>query len=148
MKSLFQQYFFHNYTNQENANFRKRKMFPWCLVAFQKIFRKIFSGVWKRRRKTQIRKCRIAPCRRATSDDRGAIVRWVVRSTIAIASLVDRAARTIIAPRDLIDRAGRLTIAPRDLVDRTASRRSGAIWALSSFSLSLIWALSSLSLFF
>ena len=31
-------------------------MFPWCLVAFQKIFRKIFSGVWKRRRKTQIRK--------------------------------------------------------------------------------------------
>ena len=25
-----------------------------CLVAFQKIFRKIFSGVWKRRRKTQI----------------------------------------------------------------------------------------------
>ena len=39
-----------------NANFRKRKMFPWCLVAFQKIFRKIFSGVWKRRRKTQIQK--------------------------------------------------------------------------------------------
>ena len=37
-----------------NANFRKRKMFPWCLVAFQKNFRKIFSGVWKRRRKTQI----------------------------------------------------------------------------------------------
>ena len=36
--------------------FRRRKMFPWCLVAFQKIFRKIFSGVWKRRRKTQIQK--------------------------------------------------------------------------------------------
>ena len=33
-----------------NANFRKRKIFPWCLVAFQKIFRKIFSGVWKRRK--------------------------------------------------------------------------------------------------
>ena len=31
-------------------------MFPWCLVAFQKIFRKIFSDVWKRRRKTQIQK--------------------------------------------------------------------------------------------
>ena len=31
-------------------------MFPWCLVAFQKIFRKIFFGVWKRRRKTQIQK--------------------------------------------------------------------------------------------
>ena len=27
-----------------------------CLVAFQKIFRKIFSGVWKRIRKTQIQK--------------------------------------------------------------------------------------------
>ena len=27
-----------------------------CLVAFQKIFRKIFYGVWKRRRKTQIQK--------------------------------------------------------------------------------------------
>ena len=27
-----------------------------CLVAFQKIFRKIFFGVWKRRRKTQPRK--------------------------------------------------------------------------------------------
>ena len=27
-----------------------------CLVVFQKIFRKIFSGVWKRRRKTQPRK--------------------------------------------------------------------------------------------
>ena len=27
-----------------------------CFVAFQKIFRKIFSGVWKRRRKTQIQK--------------------------------------------------------------------------------------------
>ena len=38
-----------------NANFQKRKMFPWCLVAFQKIFRKIFSGVWKRRRKTQMK---------------------------------------------------------------------------------------------
>ena len=31
-------------------------MFPWCLVAFQKIFRKIFSGIWKRRRTTQIQK--------------------------------------------------------------------------------------------
>ena len=31
-------------------------MFSWCLVAFQKIFRKIFSGVWKRRRKIQIQK--------------------------------------------------------------------------------------------
>ena len=48
--------FFGKYIFFENANFRKRKMFPWCLVAFQKIFRKIFSSVWKRRRKTQIQK--------------------------------------------------------------------------------------------
>ena len=40
----------------ENTYFPERKMFPWCLVAFQKIFRKIFSGVWKRRKKTQIQK--------------------------------------------------------------------------------------------
>ena len=31
-----------------------------CLVAFQKIFRKIFSGAWKRRRKTQPRKTQFA----------------------------------------------------------------------------------------
>ena len=75
-------------------------------------------------------------------DDRAA------RLMIAPRDLVDRTARSTIAPRDLVDRAARSTIAPRDLVDRAASRRSGAIWALSSFSLSLIWALSSLSLFF
>ena len=34
-----------------------------CLDVFQKIFRKIFSGVWKRKRKTQIRKCRITQIR-------------------------------------------------------------------------------------
>ena len=48
--------FSRKYIFSGNANFRKRKMFPWCLVAFQKIFRKIFSGVWKKRRKTQIQK--------------------------------------------------------------------------------------------
>ena len=32
-----------------------------CLVAFQKTFQKIFSGVWKRRRKTQIRKHKPQP---------------------------------------------------------------------------------------
>ena len=59
-----------------NANFRKRKMFPWCLVALQKIFRKIFSGVWKRRRKTQIQKNtshnpgKNHPRRQIQSDDR------------------------------------------------------------------------------
>ena len=70
-----------------------------------------------------------------------------------------RQSRSTIAPRDLVDRADRSTIVPRNLVDRDCRlrrssarcdrRRSGAIWALSSLSLSLIWALSlSLSLFF
>ena len=54
-----------------NANFRKRKMFPWCLVAFQKIFRKIFSGVWKRRRKTQIKKCRITQIKKTQATNSG-----------------------------------------------------------------------------
>ena len=36
--------------------FPEKENISMCLVAFQKIFRKIFSGVWKRRRKTQPRK--------------------------------------------------------------------------------------------
>ena len=47
-----------------------------------------------------------------------------------------------IALRDLVDRDCRL----RRSSARCDRRRSGAIWALSSLSLSLIWALSSLSL--
>ena len=39
-----------------------------CLVAFQKIFWKIFSGVWKRRRKTQIRKHKPQPRRKKKSS--------------------------------------------------------------------------------
>ena len=54
-----------------NANFWKRKMFSWYLVALQKIFRKIFSGVWKRRRKTQIRKCRITQIRKTQATNPG-----------------------------------------------------------------------------
>ena len=45
-------------------------MFPWCLVALQKIFRKIFSGVWKRRRKTPIQKNTSHNPRQIQSDDR------------------------------------------------------------------------------
>ena len=48
--------FFGKYIFFENVNFWKIKMFPLWLVAFQKNFRKIFYGVWKRRRKTQIQK--------------------------------------------------------------------------------------------
>ena len=38
-----------------------------CLIAFQKIFRKIFSGVWKKRRKTQIRKHKPQPRKKKSS---------------------------------------------------------------------------------
>ena len=62
--------FSEKYIFSENANFRKRKMFPWCLVALQKIFQKIFSGVWKRRRKTQIQKNTSHNPRQIQSDDR------------------------------------------------------------------------------
>ena len=41
-----------------------------CLVAFQKIFRKIFSGVWKRRRKTQIQKKTQATTQKKNRDQR------------------------------------------------------------------------------
>ena len=54
-----------------NANFRKRKMFPWCLVAFQKIFQKIFSDVWKKRRKRQnLEKLKTKPRRTWTKPRR------------------------------------------------------------------------------
>ena len=45
-----------------------------CLVAFQKIFRKIFSSVWKRRRKRQTQKKKIINDRRSTGFD-GAVLR-------------------------------------------------------------------------
>ena len=44
-------------------------MFPWCLVAFQKIFRKIFSSVWKRRRKTQMKGKTQATTQEKINDD-------------------------------------------------------------------------------
>ena len=57
-----------------------------CLVAFQKIFRKIFSGVWKRRRKIQIQKKTQATTQKkiAINGERG-------RSEIAIDASRDRA---------------------------------------------------------
>ena len=54
-----------------------------CLVAFQKNFRKIFSGVWKRRRKTQPRKksSTIAISRRHDCDQRRDLATARSRST-------------------------------------------------------------------
>ena len=61
--------------------FPEKENVSMCLVAFQKIFRKIFSGVWKRRRKTQIRKHKPQPRKKKNhqrrkcfqSDDRAVI---------------------------------------------------------------------------
>ena len=66
-----------------------------CLVAFQKIFRKIFFGVWKRRRKTQIQKKTQATTQKkiAINGERG-------RSEIAIDASRDRA-----VDRDLAKKA-------------------------------------------
>ena len=66
-----------------------------CLVAFQKIFRKIFSGVWKRRRKIQIQKKTQATTQKkiAINGERG-------RSEIAIDASRDRA-----VDRDLAKKA-------------------------------------------
>ena len=51
------------YIFSRNANFRKRKIFPCVLLHFKKFSEKYFLvfGVWKRRRKTQIRKHKPQP---------------------------------------------------------------------------------------
>ena len=100
-------------------------------------------------------------CDRPTSgaiDDRDHAARRSTSDACPTSALVDRATWSTIALRDLIDRAARSTIVPHDLVDRDRrSRRSsarcdhrtsGAIWALSSLSLSLWSGLSLLSLSF
>ena len=63
------------------------------------------------------------------------------RSHSSIAPL-DRRSHRAISSIAIVDHAARSTIAPRDLIDRNRRLTSGAIWALSSLSLSL-----SLSLF-
>ena len=52
-----------------------------CLVAFQKTFRKIFSGVWKRRRKTQIRKHKPQPRKKKIINDENVSSPTTARST-------------------------------------------------------------------
>ena len=94
---------------------RKENIFM-CLVTFQKIFWKIFSGVWRRRRKRQ------------TQKKGGAIAPRLSRSR-----LTARSHRSPIVPavdRDLADRRA-ATIAP--LIDRRAvrSRRRSRSIAMS-----------------
>ena len=63
-----------------------------CLVAFQKIFWKIFSGVWKRRRKTQIRKHKAT-----TQEKKSSTITTQDRDHGAIAMAPDRDRRRAIA---------------------------------------------------
>ena len=98
-----------------------------CLVAFQKIFRKIFSGVWRRRRKRQTQTNPNKPRRRRRRRDRTAR-----RLTIAIDERCDRQARSLDdrtahrSRRSSIDERVCRMIAP--LVDqRTARSTIGAL---------------------
>ena len=109
-----------------------------CLVAFQKIFRKIFSGVWRRRRKRQTQTNPNKPRRRRRRHDR-----TTRRLTIAIDERCDRQARSLDdrtahrSRRSSIDERVCRMIAP--LVDRRTARSTiGALWSgLSLLSLSL-----------
>ena len=68
--------FFRKYIFSGNANFRKRKIFLCVWLHFKKFFRKYFLvfGVWKRRRKTQIRKHKPQPRKnKIINDDRAVI---------------------------------------------------------------------------
>ena len=51
--------------------FGKGKCFHGVWLHFKKFFQKIFSGVWKRRRKTQIKKCRITQIRKTQATNPG-----------------------------------------------------------------------------
>ena len=106
------------YIFSRNANFRKRKMFPWCLVAFQKIFRKIFSGVWKRRRKTQMKGKTQATTQEKINDD------TEHRPTTAPSIAIDGA--IMISPssrdRDLREFAPSITISIRCDLAKARSR--------------------------
>ena len=132
---------------------RKENVFM-CLVAFQKIFWKIFSGVWRRRRKRQTQtkektvRSRSSPpslvnCRRCQSQSRRSHCSLIdERCDHAVNCDLPRRAVTI----DDRDRRA------RSLDDRIAHRstsgtiddRCSPIWALSSLSLSLfpemIWS--------
>ena len=124
---------------------RKENIFM-CLVTFQKIFWKIFSGVWRRRRKRQTRQ---------TQKKDGAIAPRSSRSGSTVRS--HRSSIVAAVDRDLSQRVA--TIDDRDprahsLDDRIARRshrwsfdeRARRMIALLVDRCSLIWALSSLSL--
>ena len=96
------------------------------LVAFQKIFRKIFSGVWKRRRKTQIQK------NTSHNPDPVRRPRRRLRSEIAIDDVIaiSPSSRDRDRRRDLAkarSRSSRDYDRRRDLAKRRRRSRSGAI---------------------
>ena len=131
-----------------------------CLVAFQKIFRKKFSGFWKRRRKRQtqkknhqrstlnwVRRCGAsrASIRRPRHPSRSEIAISPARSRFSRDRDLRRDLTTARSHRSLINKwqqSHRSSIAP--LVDQrvrwlhhsSIDDRCSPIWALSSLSLS------------
>ena len=102
-----------------------------CLVAFQKNFRKIFSDVWKRRRKRQTQE-------KYHQRSRSEIVISPARSRdqrreLATARSLDRRI-TRSHRRDLAIDASRDHAIDRDLHNdrRTGAREIGAAWSLES----------------
>ena len=61
--------FSEKYIFSGNANFRKRKMFPWCLVAFQKISGKYFLVFGKEEGKHKSRKTQATTQEKIINDD-------------------------------------------------------------------------------
>ena len=108
-----------------NANFRKRKMFPWCLVAFQKIFRKMLSGVWKRRRKTQIQKnTSHNPEKKSSTTTLNTVRRPHRRSRSEIVIAISPSSRDRNQQRDLTKRRSRSRI----FLSRRRSRFFSGLW--------------------
>ena len=93
-----------------------------CLVAFQKIFRKIFSGVWKKRRKTQIRKHKPQPRKKKSSTTKMFPVRRPHDRRRDLAKIAILPSRDRTVNRDLGSRSrSRTGAGARDLESRSRS---------------------------
>ena len=92
-----------------------------CLVAFQKIFRKIFSGVWKRRRKIQIQTNTSHNPEKIINDDRRLRSTAQSRSTVRSRS---RLLREIAIDGEISRRRDRDRAVDHDLGSRLTARSS------------------------
>ena len=137
-----------------------------CLVAFQKIFRKIFSSVWKRRRKRQTQKNGQNPEKKIINDRRsigfdGAVLRELQSDDCAVdrdrrrdlAKARSRSSRDRNRWRDLTkarsrSSRSRIAIVGLELVRsaRTGARGSSAIVGLDWSSVFFLLRARSLSL--